>query len=382
MNAEPIYLDHAASTPPRPEVTAAMLRVMEERFGNPSSLHRFGRAAQAALEDARTRFAAVIGAEPAEVVFTRGGTESDNLAVLGRARLHPGVPVACSAVEHSAVLAASRAAESEGHALHVLPVDASGIVSLDALAEVLGSRPAVVSVMWANNETGVMQPVGAIAEACRAAGVAFHSDAVQALGKTEVRADVVPADLLSFTGHKLGGPRGTGALFIRRGVSIAPLVHGGGHERGLRPGTEDVAGAVGLALAAELAEAERERECARMAALRDRLEAGIRERMADVTVNGAGVARLPNITSMLVPGIEGDLLLAALDVEGIAVSAGSACSSGALARSHVLTAMGVRTDAGPAVRFSVGRTTTDAEIGRALEVFPAIVGRLREMAAA
>jgi cysteine desulfurase len=382
MIAEPIYLDHAASTPPRPEVQAAMVRVLEERFGNPSSLHRWGRAARAELEDARARFAACVGAEPTEVVFTRGGTEADNLALLGRARLSPGAAIACSAVEHSAVLAAARALEAEGHPLHLVPVDSSGVVRMEAVESAIASRLAVLSVMWANNEVGVLQPIADLAEACRAAGVVFHSDAVQALGKVAVRVDRVPVDLLSFTGHKLGGPRGTGALYVRRGTKLAPLVHGGGQERGLRPGTEDVAGAVGLALAAELAEGERERESARMAALRDRLERGIVAAVPDVTVNAAGAARLPTISSILVPGVEGDLLLAALDVEGIGVSAGSACSSGALGRSHVLTAMGVRGDAGPAVRFSVGRTTTEAEIDRVLVVFPALVGRLRAMAAA
>jgi cysteine desulfurase len=382
MTADAVYLDHSASTPLRPQVAEAMLFVMTERFGNPSSLHRWGRAGRAALEDARARFAAVIGAEPAEVVFTRGGTEADNLAVAGRARLAPGVAIVCSAVEHKAVLGTAHALAEQGSPLIVLPVDSSGVASVDALAEHLPSRPMVVSVMWANNEVGVLQPVDELAARCREAGVVFHSDAVQAMGKVPVRVDRAPVDLLSFSAHKFGGPRGVGALYVRRGTVLAPLVHGGGQERGLRAGTEDVGGAVGLALAAELAEAEREHESARLGALRDRLESALRARVPDLVVNAAGAARLPNVSSVSVPGVEGDMLLAALDVEGIGVSAGSACSSGALGLSHVLKAMGASPDSGPAVRFSLGWTTTEEEVERVLNVFPALVGRLREMAAA
>jgi cysteine desulfurase len=382
MTAQPIYLDHSASTPVRPEVREAMLRVLAESFGNPSSLHRWGRASRAALEDARARFAAVIGAESAEVVFTRGGTEADNLALAGRARVSPRAAIACSAVEHKAVLATAQALEAEGHPLHVIPVDGDGVVELDALPSILHAAPAVVSVMWANNEVGVLQPLRAVAEACRDAGVAFHSDAVQALGKVAVRVDEVPVDLLSFSGHKFGGARGVGVLYARRGTALAPLVHGGGQERGLRAGTEDVAGAVGIALAAELAEAERAGEALRLGALRDRLEAGLRERVPDVAVNAAGAPRLPSVSSVRIAGVDGGLLLAALDLEGIGVSAGSACSSGALGQSHVLRAMGVGADAGPSVRFSLGRETTAGEIDRVLEVFPALVQRLRAFAAA
>jgi cysteine desulfurase len=377
LHPHAIYLDHAASTPLRPEVRDAMLPLLMERFGNPSSAHAWGRASRAALDEARARFAAVIGASPAEIVFTRGGTEADNLAVLGRARAMPGAPVACSAVEHKAVLATAHAAEAESHALHVIPVDADATVCLDALDEALAARPAIVSVMWANNEVGAVQPVAEIAARCRAAGAVFHSDAVQALGKLRVRVDEMPADLLSFTAHKLGGPRGAGALYVRRGTELAPLLHGGGHERGLRAGTEDIASAMGLAVAAELAEGEREREMARLRGLRDHLQAGLCERISGLVVNAAGAERLPTLLSVSVPGADGELLLAALDLEGIGVSAGSACSSGALGRSHVLTAMGLREDSGPAVRFSLGRTTTAEEIERALEVFPEVVMRVR-----
>jgi cysteine desulfurase len=376
---EPVYLDYAATTPLRPEVREAMLSALGERWGNPSSVHRWGREARAALEDARARLAAVIGASPAEVVFTRGGTEADNLAVLGRARADGSRAVAISAIEHKAVLASAKVLAAEGGMARTIPVDADGRVDLDALAEIVQSdRPAVVSVMWANNEVGVLQPVEQIAAICAEAGVAFHTDAVQALGKLPVRMDRVPVALAAFSAHKLGGPRGTGALFVRRGTQLHPLLHGGGQERGLRSGTEDVAAAVGFALAAELAEAEREAVMARMGVLRDRLEAGLCARVPGLRVNAAAAPRLPTISNVSAPGADAEMLLMALDLEGIAASSGSACSSGAVEPSHVLTAMGLPADvAGPSVRFSLGRETTDADIDRALGVFPAVIERLR-----
>ncbi len=379
---QPVYLDYAATAPLRPQARDAMLRVLDGPFGNPSSLHRWGREARAALEDARARLAAVLGAEPGEVVFTRGGTEADNIAVLGRAWAAPGTPVACSAVEHRAVLEAARAAEAEGSPLRVLPVDGDARLDLSALPAALAERPCVVSVQWANNETGTVQPLGEVAEACRAAGVVLHTDAVQALGKLAVRVDALGIDLLALSAHKIGGPRGGGALFVRRGIELAPLLHGGGQERGIRPGTEDVAAAVGLAAAAEAAESEREAEMRRVGGLRDALEAALVSAVPGLTVNAAGAERLPTHLSVLVPGAEGGLLLAALDVEGIGVSAGSACSSGSLARSHVLAAMGVAEDAGPALRFSLGRETTAEEVERAARVVPAVVERVRALAAA
>ncbi|HEX8691668.1 MAG TPA: cysteine desulfurase family protein [Longimicrobium sp.] len=382
MNGSPVYLDHAATTPLRPEAREAMLPLLTERWGNPSSIHRFGREARAALEDARARLAAVLGAAPAEVFFTRAGTEADNLAVLGRARVRRGSPVVCSAVEHKAVLAAAHAAEAEGCSrMRVVPVDENGLVRLDALEATFAELPALVSVMWANNEVGAVQPVRAIARLCESGGVAFHSDAVQALGKVPVRVDEVPVDMLSFSAHKLGGPKGIGALFVRRGTQLAPLLHGGGQERALRPGTEDVAGAAAFAAAAEAAEQGRVAEMARLGALRDRLEAGLKERVPELVVNAAGAERLPTILNVSVPGADPEALLMALDLEGIAASSGSACSSGAVEPSHVLTAMGIpREVAGPSVRFSLGWPTTDADIDRALAVFPAVVERLRALA--
>ncbi|HEX5521761.1 MAG TPA: cysteine desulfurase family protein [Longimicrobiaceae bacterium] len=379
---EPIYLDHAATTPLRAEVRAAMLPLLEGHFGNPSSVHRWGRAARALRDDARARLAAVLGAEPAEIVFTRGGTEADNLAVLGRARALPGA-VVCSAVEHKAVLASAEAAGREaGTAVHHLPVGADGVVRDDALDALLAARPAVVSVMWVNNETGAVQPVERIAARCRAAGVAFHTDAVQAFGKLRVRVDEVPVDLLAISAHKIGGPKGVGALYVRRGTALAPLVHGGMQEGGLRAGTEDVIGAVALATAAEFAAAEREATTQRLGALRDRLEVALRERVPELVVHAAAAPRVATTSSVSVPGADPGMLLPALDAAGIAVSSGSACRSGATQPSHVLLAMGVPPEvAGPAVRFSLGHETTAAEIERVIDIFPGVVEQLRELAA-
>lgn len=380
---DPIYLDYAATTPMRREVREAMRPYLDARFGNPSSVHRWGREARAALEDARDRLASVLRVLPAEVVFTRGGTEADNLAILGRSRLLPGKPVVCSAIEHKAVLAAAHAAEAEGNPLHILPVDDQGRVDPVALDEGLASGPAVVSVMWVNNEIGVVQPVGELAGRCAAADVVFHTDAVQALGKVALRLDEAPVALASISAHKIGGPKGVGALFVRSGTRLVPLIHGGGHERGLRAGTEDVAGAVALAVAAELAEAEREASAVRLAALRDRLEAGLRARVPDLVVNGGGSERAPHISNVSIPGTSNEGLLLTLDMEGIAASSGSACSSGAVAPSHVLLALGLPEEvAAPSVRFSLSSATTDEEIDRVLMVFPPLVERLRSLAAA
>jgi cysteine desulfurase len=377
-----IYLDYSATTPVRREVRDAMLPLFDERFGNPSSVHRWGREARAVLEQARARLAAVLGAAPAEVVFTRGGTEADNLAVLGRARLLPGRAVVCSPIEHKAVLASAHAAAASGSPLHLLPIGSDGVVDAGALQPLLADAPAVVSVMWVNNEVGTVQPVQRLAEECATAGVAFHTDAVQAFGKLPVRADHVPAALISVSAHKIGGPKGVGALFVRRGTKLEPLIHGGGHERGMRAGTEDVAGAVGMAVAAELAAREMEAEMARLGALRDRLESALRRAVPDLVVNGAGVERVPTILNVSVPGVAADALIPTLDLQGLAVSSGSACSSGAVTPSHVLTAMGVPAEiAGPSVRFSLGHQTTAAEIERVIAVFPPLVARLRELAA-
>jgi cysteine desulfurase len=379
---KPIYLDHAATTPVRREVREAMRPFFDDRFGNPSSVHRWGRDARAALEDARARLAEVLGAQPSEIVFTRGGTEADNLAILGRSRAAPSTAVVCSTIEHKAVLASGHAAEAEGNPLHLLRCDGRGRVDETALEDLLSEKPAVVSVMWVNNEIGVVQPVRRLAERCAAAGVPFHTDAVQALGKVAVRMDEVSAAMASFSAHKIGGPKGVGALYVRRGTKLMPLIHGGGHERGLRAGTEDVAGAMGLAVAAELAVAEREGAAARIGALRDRLEAGLIARVADLVVNGAGTDRAPHVCNVSVPGVSNEALLLTLDMEGIAASSGSACSSGAVTPSHVLGALGLPPEiAAPSVRFSLGSSTTEEEIDRVLSVFPPLMERLRTLAA-
>jgi cysteine desulfurase len=380
---EAIYLDYSATTPVRPEVRDAMLPLLGETYGNPSSVHRWGRDAKVKLEEARARLASLLGAHPTEIVFTRGGTEADNLAILGRSRKDRSAPVVCSCVEHRAVLMAARAAEAEGSPLHLLPVDDQGVVPTDAVDEVLPRKPAVVSVMWANNEVGAIQPVGEIAAKCLDAGVVFHTDAIQAFGKLDVRVDDSPIRMLSVSAHKIGGPKGVGALYVRKGVHLTPLIHGGGHERGMRAGTEDVAGAVGLATAAELAIRERQADMERIGKLRDRLQEGLLERVPGLVVNAARADRLPNLLNVSIPGADSEVLLVMLDLEGIAASSGSACSSGGVTPSHVLTMMGLPAEtAGPSVRFSLGRETTAQEIDAVIERFPPLMEQLRAMGSA
>lgn len=381
----PIYLDHAATTPVRPEVLDAMCEALAEVSGNPSSPHAWGREARMRLEEARERLAAVLGAARREVYFTSGGTVSDNLAVLGRWRAvrggsdtGAGGAVVYSAIEHRAVLGAAEAAGREGARLVVLGVDEQGRVPPESLEEALPANPAVVSVMWGNNEVGTLQPVEALASRCREAGVVFHTDAVQALGKVPVRVDRVPVDLLTVTAHKIGGPKGIGALYVRAGVEIEPLVHGGGQERGVHPGTENVAGAIAFALAAELADREREAEAARLAALRDRLQALLLDRVPDLVVNADGADRLPHILNVSLPDADQEAMLVSLDLEGVAVSSGSACQSGTVEPSHVLVAMGRGSPDDASIRFSLGRATTEAEIDAAAERFARVAPRVRK----
>jgi cysteine desulfurase len=378
---EPIYLDYAATTPVRPEVQEAMLPFFGGSYGNASSVHRWGREAKVRLEEARARLASLLGARATEIVFTRGGTEADNLAILGRSRSARGGGVVCSPVEHRAVLMAARAAVGEGSPLHLLGVDGEGVVIEETLTDLLDPPPAVVSVMWANNEVGTLQPVERIARRCAEAGAVFHTDAIQAFGKVPVRVDGAPIDLLSLSAHKIGGPKGVGALFVRKGTRLEPLIHGGGHERGLRAGTEDVAGAIGFATAAEIAIRERDEEMPRIGRLRDRLEAGLRERVPQLSVNAGGAERVPTILNVSVPGANAELLLVMLDLEGLALSSGSACSSSGVSPSHVLTSMGLPAElAGPSVRFSLGHQTTEREVDSVLARFPALMQRLRSEA--
>ncbi len=380
-----IYLDHAATTPLRAEVREAMAPYQDEAFGNPSSMHRWGRQARNALEEARERIAAVLGARRREIVFTSGGTEADNLAVLGRwrsvCRDSARRAVVWSAVEHKAVASAAKQAGAEGAELIVLGVDSDGCVEVGALGEALAASPCVVSVMWGNNEVGTLQPVNEIGEQCRSVGVSFHTDAVQAFGKVRVRVDETACDMLSLSAHKVAGPKGIGCLYLRDGVDVVALTHGGGQERQLRPGTENVGAAVGLAVAVELAAAEQEAEAARLLELRNLLESGLRDRLRDCAILGAGAKRLPHVANVSVPGTDQESLLIGLDLEGIAASGASACQSGSVEPSHVLVAMG-RPDEGASVRLSLGRTTTRAEIERVLEVFPLVVERIRVPAGA
>jgi len=377
---EPIYLDYGATTPVRAEVREAMMPFLGANFGNPSSVHRWGRDAKVKLEDARARIAALIGSHPTELVFTRGGTEADNLAILGRSRKVRGAPVVCSSIEHRAVLMAARAAESEGSPLSLLPVDTHGVVAEDALDKILAPSPAVVSVMWANNEVGSIQPIRVLAERCAEAGIVFHTDAIQAFGKVSVRIDETPVKMMSLSAHKIGGPKGVGALFVKKGVHIQPQIFGGGHERGLRAGTEDVAGAVGFAMAAELVLRDRETEMRRLASLRDRLQAALIERVPGLVVNSLHAQRLPTVLNVSIPGANTEVLLVLLDLEGIAASSGSACSSGGVEPSHVLTTMGLPPEvAGPSVRLTLGRETTLTEIESVIERFPPLMEQLRSM---
>ncbi len=382
----PIYLDHAATTPVRPEVRAAMEPFYGPQFGNPSSAHRWGRAARAALDEARERLGATFGARPDEVVFTSGGTEADNVAGLGawRARRAAGRrAVVTTPVEHKAVLAAVHHAATEGAQERFVAVDGDGVVDLASAERALDGDAAVCSVMWVNNETGVVQPVPALAARARAAGVAMHTDAVQAFGRLRVDVREVPVDLLTLSGHKLGAPKGVGALYVRRGTALAPLFHGGAQDRGRRPGTENVAYAVGLATAAELAVAEREAEGARLAALRDALEAAILAGAPDAVVHGRGAERAPHVTSVSVPGADGAALLLALDLHGVAAAGGSACQTGAAEPSHVLLAMGVEPSlAAGAVRLSVGALTTPECVARAGALLPRLAAKARAVAAA
>ncbi len=380
-----IYLDHAATTPVRPAVLDAMLPFFGDRFGNPSSMHRFGREARVALDEARERVAATIGARPDELCFTSGGTEADNLAILGSwhhvRQQRPAVVT--SPFEHKAVLATVHEVAHEGGEERLARVTPSGVVDVADIDRLVDDRVALVSIMWVNNEVGTIQDVPRIGAIAHERGALMHTDAVQAFGKLPIDVKTLPVDLLSISGHKVGAPKGIGAMFIRRGVHIDPLFHGGSQDRGRRPGTENVAYAVGFATAAELVIAERERECARLGALRDELQRAIVAAIPDVMIHGAGAPRVNHILSISIPGIDAESLLMALDLEGIACSAGSACQSGSVAPSHVLSAMGVRPDLGnSAIRMSLGSLTTPEAVRHVAQRFPALVNKARDYSSA
>jgi cysteine desulfurase len=384
--ANPVYLDCAATTPVRPEVLEAMLPYLgTETFGNPSSGHRFGRAARAGLELARRDVAQALDAEPNQVIFTSGGTEADNLAVVGSALAArdrgESMHVCVSAIEHKAILAAAHHVAHLGGTETILPIGSDGVLDLDVLDRALAARPAVVSVMWVNNETGVIQPIADIAGRCRAAGVRLHSDAVQAFGKLPVSLTSADCTFLTISGHKIGAPKGIGAFVVRDRKAVEAIIHGGGQQFGVRPGTENVAGAVALATAARLAIAEMETERARLAGLRERLLGRLRAAVSDVMVPAEHGPHASHILSVCVPGAESEALLMHLDLAGVAVSGGSACSTGAVEPSHVLVALGVpRELALGAIRFSFGHDTTEADVDRAAEVFPAVVTKVRKLA--
>jgi cysteine desulfurase len=385
MPSRPVYFDYAATTPVRPEVLDAMMPFLtDQAFGNPSSGHRFGRTARAGLEQAKRDVAEAVGAEPNQVIFTSGGTEADNLGIIGAAlaaRDRGGRMCAVvSAIEHKAILAAAHAVCHLGGEEEILPVDAQGQLRLDELDRALAAKPAVVSVMWVNNEIGVVQPVTEIAARCKAAGVTFHTDAVQAFGKVPVSVRDLPCTLLTLSGHKIGAPKGIGALIVRDRKAVEAIIHGGGQQYGLRPGTENVAGAVALGCAARLAAAEQSHEAGRLGALRDQLQERLLAAVPESAVNAAGSNRAPHVLSFAVPGADAQALLMHLDLAGVAASGGSACSTGAVEPSHVLVALGApREVALGTVRFSLGRETTQGDMDRVVEVFPAIAARVRAL---
>ena len=383
---QPVYLDHAATTPVRREVFDAMEPFYGPRFGNPSSVHRWGREARAALDEARERVAHCLGAHPDEVCFTSGGTEADNLAILGplRSQRQKGRSVIVSTpIEHKAVLATVHHAARDGVTERMLDITTSGVVDLAASEGEIDDSVAVCTVMWVNNEVGTIQPVPEVAQRVKAHGGIMHTDAIQAFGKIAIDVSKLDVDLLAISGHKIGAPKGSGAMFIRRGTPIDPLFHGGSQDRGRRPGTENVAYAVALARAAELAVEEREAEWARVESLRDALEAGLLARIPDAVVHGRGAPRAPHVLNLSVPGTDSESLLMALDLAGVAASAGSACQSGTVTPSHVLLAMGVKADlAIAAVRMSLGSLTTPEHITRVVELFPALIAKARRLSGA
>jgi cysteine desulfurase len=378
-----IYLDHNATTPVDPLVLDAVCTALRDEFGNASSVHHFGQRAKGRLDEARQEVAALIGGAPTEVVFTSGGTEADNLALRGVAEAMEPLGkrhLVTAALEHEAVLTTAKALERRGWRVTRVAPNAHGIVEPDAVAAALADDTALLSLMHANNEVGTIQPVAACAALAHARGILVHTDAVQSAGKIPIDVTALDVDLLSLSAHKLYGPKGVGALWIRRGLRLAPTMTGGKQERSRRAGTENVPAIVGLGIAARLAASRLDTDAVALAALRDRLEAGILARVPGTHVNGAGAPRVPNTTNIGFDGIEAESLLIALDLEGIAVSTGSACSSGTLEPSHVLKAMGLPLhDTQNALRISLGRHTTAAEVDAVIDVLPGLVTRLRTL---
>ena len=382
-----VYLDHAATTPIRNEVREAMEPYLSESFGNPSSLHRWGREASAALENARATVAEALSVSPKEIYFTRGGTESDNLAVLGCCKFmethKKQLTLVVSAIEHSAILdPAKLVTEWQGVELVTLPVSQDGVLDQEPLKLALESGPTVVSLLWVNNETGLVFPVAEISDLVNELGGTMHTDAVQAMGKIPVNVRETSIHLLTASGHKIYGPKGTGILFVRSGVDLVPLVHGGGQEQTLRAGTEDVAGAVGFACSLQLAVEEQQQSCKRLTELRSVLERSLLELIPGLRINLQDANRASHISSIAIDDVDGEDLLAALDLEGIAASGGSACESGSTQTSHVITALYGEEHSAATVRFSLGRETTEHDIEQTILKLTSIVTRLRNLGVA
>jgi len=380
---EAIYLDHSATTPADPEVLGAMMRYFANHFGNPSSIHCFGQEAKKAIEESRTQVAALIGADPAEIVFTGGGTEADNMALIGTAfaetsgRNH----IITCAIEHHAVLNACKYLETKGFVVTCLPVDSGGLVNPEDVQRALTEKTLLVSIMHANNEIGTIEPLSEIAYMARERGVIVHTDAVQSVGKIPVNVNDLGVDLLSLAGHKYYGPKGTGALYIRRNTPISPILFGGHQEGGRRTGTENVPGIVGLGKACEIAARDLPGQMDRMLELRKRLEGQIVEKVADVRINGHVFRSLPHILSVSFRTITGDAVVRELDKQGIAASAGAACTSDTIQLSHVLAAMQIPKDiAMGTVRFSLGKGNTEAQIDHVIGVLQEIINKLRGLA--
>ncbi len=374
-----VYLDNNATTPVLPDVLDAMRPYFGEHFGNASSIHHHGQETRSAVERARESVATLLGCRPAEVVFTSGGTEADNLAIFGLAR--SGDHVITSTIEHHAVLNSCKQLQERGVEVTFVPVDGRGIVNPDDVRRALRSNTKLVTIMYANNETGVIQPVEEFGKICAEADVYFHTDAVQAASKIPIDVKTIGCDLLSISGHKFHAPQGIGALYVRKGTKLEALFYGGSHERSRRAGTENVPGIVGLGKAAELAtKGFAAGDDRATAALRDKLQTAILDKIEWAGVNGQGAARVPNTTNIYFDYIEGEALVIALDLKGLSVSTGAACSSGAIEPSHVLTAMGLRPDrARASIRFSLGKQNTAEDVDFALQLVPSAVERLREL---
>ena len=375
------YFDFNATTPVDPDVLTAMLPYFSAQYGNPNSVHSFGQSARGAVERARAAVAALIGARPSEIVFTSGGTEADNLAIFG---VTGGIGhIVTATIEHHAVLHSCQALERRGFAVTRVPVGRDGVVEPDDIRRALRPETVLVTVMHANNELGTLQPVAEIGRVAAEAGVRFHSDAVQSAGKVALDVGMLGVDLMSLSAHKFYGPKGIGALFVRKGVQLEPLLYGSRGEGGRRAGTENVSGIVGMGKAAELALTRLGEQSGRVAALRDRLEQGLLTNIAGARVNGSAAKRLPNTCNIMFPEVESESLVIALDLQGVACSAGAACLSGAVDPSHVLAAIGLSpAEARGSIRLSLGRQTTDQDVDLALEAIPKAVARQRELSPA